>query len=510
MTALREAMTGKRLSQLLEGLAAVPPEEDCEVTGLSLDSRQVQPNSLFLACSGGGAHGLQFLQQALDNGAVAVAWEPNGNWSGSQVEQIAAGVSVPLLRVENLRRSVSSIAGRFFDHPSRALSVIGYTGTNGKTSSTQFLAQVLSTAGSCGVIGTLGNGFPGDLQPGTHTTPDPVDLQSVLSDLQGRGADAVAMEVSSHALDQGRVEAIHFDIAVLTNLSRDHLDYHGTMEEYGASKLRLFQMPGLRCAILNLDDPFGHEVLQQLSAGVPAVGYGLQRPELLPDRLDGWIWAEEIETDGNGMQVRLNTSRGDGTFHSALLGRFNVSNLMSVLAVLLFQGVPLSEALQRLSTLRTVAGRMERFGGGEQPLVVVDYAHTPDALKHALQAARDHTAGRLICVFGCGGDRDRGKRPQMGAIAERYADRVIVTDDNPRTEDGDRIVADILAGMDQPDSARVVRDRAAAIHGAVADGTAGDLVLICGKGHEDYQLVGDQRLHFCDREQVRAALGVAA
>jgi UDP-N-acetylmuramoyl-L-alanyl-D-glutamate--2,6-diaminopimelate ligase len=510
MTALWETNSAKRLSQLLEGLTTVAPEKDREVTGLTLDSRQVRPGSLFLACAGGGGHGLQFLQQALDKGAAAVAWEPNGEWSGSRVEQMAAGMSVPLLRVENLRRNANNIAGRFFGHPSRSLSVIGYTGTNGKTSSTQFLAQVLSAIGQCGVIGTLGNGFPGDLRPGTHTTPDPVDLQSILFDLRARGADAVAMEVSSHALDQGRVEAIHFDIAVLTNLSRDHLDYHGTMEEYGASKLRLFRMPGLRCVILNLDDPFGYEVLQQLPAGVPAVGYGLQRPDLLPDRLDGWIWAEEIETDGSGMQIRLQTSRGDGVFHSALLGRFNVSNLMSVLAVLLFQGVPLSEALQRLSVLRTVAGRMERFGGGDQPLVVVDYAHTPDALEHALQAARDHTAGRLICVFGCGGDRDRGKRPQMGAIAERYADLVIVTDDNPRSEDGDRIVADILAGMDQPDGAKVERDRAAAIHGAVAEGNAGDLVLICGKGHEDYQLVGDQRLHFCDREQVRAALGVAA
>jgi UDP-N-acetylmuramoyl-L-alanyl-D-glutamate--2,6-diaminopimelate ligase len=510
MTVLRETIPGKRVSQLLDGWTTVLPEQDLEVTGLTLDSRQVQPNSLFLACVGGGGHGLQFLRQALDNGAVAVAWEPNGEWSESRVEQVAAGMSVPLLRVEDLRRKASDIAGRFFGHPSKSLSVIGYTGTNGKTSSTQFLAQVLSASGRCGVIGTLGNGFPGDLQPGTHTTPDPVDLQSILSDLQAGGADAVAMEVSSHALDQGRVEAIHFDIAVLTNLSRDHLDYHGSMEEYGASKLRLFRMPGLRCAILNLDDPFGHEVLKRLPAGVPAVGYGLQRPELLPDRLDGWIWAEEIETDASGMQIRLQTSRGDGAFHSALLGRFNVSNLMSVLAVLLFQRVPLEEALQRLSELRTVAGRMERFGGGDQPLVVVDYAHTPDALEHALQAARDHVAGRLICVFGCGGDRDRGKRPQMGAIAERCADRLIVTDDNPRTEDGDRIVADILAGIERPEGVRVERDRATAIHEAVAEGNAGDLVLICGKGHEDYQLVDGQRLHFCDREQVRAALGVAA
>ncbi len=505
-----ETTSVRAVSQLLDGLAAVNPEQDREITGLTLDSRQVEQGSLFLACAGGSAHGLEFLPQALQNGAAAVAWEPNGDWTEARVKRGIQGTTVPLLPVPELRRNASRIASRFFGHPSRSLSVIGYTGTNGKTSSTQFLAQVLSGPGRCGVVGTLGNGFPGDLKPGKHTTPDPVDLQSILSDLSGRGAEAVAMEVSSHALDQGRVDAIHFDVAVFTNLSRDHLDYHGSMEEYGASKLRLFRMPGLQCAVINLDDPFGYEILDHLPAGVPAVGYGLQRPELLPDRLDGWIWALQVEADGSGMQIRLQTSRGDGLFHSPLLGRFNVSNLMSVLAVLLFRGIPFGEALQRLATLRTVAGRMERFGGGNQPLVVVDYAHTPDALEQALRAAREHASGRLICVFGCGGDRDRGKRPQMGGIAERHADRVIVTDDNPRTEDGERIVADILAGMEQPHRVTVERDRAAAIRAAVAEGDAGDLVLICGKGHEDYQLVGDRRLHFCDREQVRAALGGGA
>ncbi len=497
----------RAVSQLLDGLVTVTPEMDREIAGLTLDSRQVQQGSLFLACAGGSAHGLEYLPQALRNGAAAVAWEPNGDWSETRVKREAEGTAVPLLPVPGLRRNASRIASRFFGHPSRTMSVIGYTGTNGKTSSTQFLAQVLSDPGRCGVVGTLGNGFPGDLEPGKHTTPDPVDLQSILCDLSAKGAEAVAMEVSSHALDQGRVDAIHFDVAVFTNLSRDHLDYHGSMEEYGASKLRLFRMPGLRCAVINLDDPFGYEILDRLPAGVPAVGYGLQRPELLPDRLDGWIWALEVKADADGMQIRLQTSRGDGLLHSPLLGRFNVSNLMSVLAVLLFRGIPLEEALQRLAMLQTVAGRMERFGGGRQPLVVVDYAHTPDALEQALRAAREHVTGRLICVFGCGGDRDRGKRPQMGGIAERHADRVIVTDDNPRTEDGERIVADILAGMDQPQRAAVERDRATAIREAIAEGDAGDLVLICGKGHEDYQLVGDQRLRFCDREQVRAALG---
>jgi UDP-N-acetylmuramoyl-L-alanyl-D-glutamate--2,6-diaminopimelate ligase len=295
-------------------------------------------------------------------------------------------------------------------------------------------------------------------------------------------------------------------VAVLTNLSRDHLDYHDSMEEYARAKQKLFQMPGLRCVVLNMDDPFGREMLDRLPAGTHAIGYSLEPIDDLPERLDDWVWARAVTPGSDGMYIKVQASRGSGEFQSKLLGRFNASNLLAVLAVLLYHEFSLAESLYRLASLETVAGRMERFGGGDKPLVVVDYAHTPDALEHALQAAREHTTQRLICLFGCGGDRDRGKRPQMGAIAERLADEMVVTDDNPRSEDGDLIVADILEGMGQPEQARVERDRASAIRLAVELARPGDIVMVCGKGHEDYQLVGDKRLHFCDREQVREVL----
>jgi len=495
-----------KLSELLGGLASIDPELDCSVSHVTLDSRRVRTGTLFLACSGGDLHGMDFLEQALENGACAVAYEPDANWDVQRIKDLPVTPSVPFIAVEQLSVRASEIAGRFYQHPSRNMSITGFTGTNGKTSSTMFLAQALGDQVRCGVVGTLGNGFPDDLQPGIHTTPDPVGLQRILSELKGDGARCVAMEVSSHALEQRRVEAIHFDVAVFTNLSRDHLDYHGSMEAYGASKMRLFKMPGIRCAVINLDDPFGSQVLGRLPAGVLALGYGLNQQAEIPERLDGWAWAVDIQQDGHGMSVQVQTSRGDGEFKTGLLGRFNVSNLLAVLNVMLFRGIALADALERLSHLQTVAGRMERHGGNRQPLVVVDYSHTPDALEHALVAARAHTAGRLICVFGCGGDRDNGKRPLMGGIAERLADRVIITDDNPRTEDGDGIIADIQKGMQRTGSALVQRDRASAIRTAVAEATTGDLVLVCGKGHEDYQLVGDQRLDFSDRELVLLAL----
>ncbi len=495
-----------RLVDLLSGLTNAALDSECIVTSLSLDSRKIQPGGLFLACAGGDQHGMDYLSQALELGAVALAYEPDDNWNKQRLESMAEALTVPVVAIPKLSRLASEIAGRFYQHPSRHMSVTGFTGTNGKTSCTLFLAQALEAQTKCGVVGTLGTGFPGELQSGTHTTPGPIELQRILNDLRNADAQSVAMEVSSHALEQGRVEAIHFDVAVFTNLSRDHLDYHGNMEAYGASKLRLFRMPGIRCAVVNLDDPFGARVLERLPAGVLALGYGLKNQDEISERLDGWAWAQDIQTDGRGMTVRVQTSRGDGEFHTGLLGDFNVSNLLAVLNVMLFRGFPLHTALERLSGLETVAGRMERLGGGDLPLVVVDYSHTPDALEHALIAARAHTTGQLICVFGCGGDRDSGKRPQMGGIAERLADRVILTDDNPRTEDGDWIITDIQGGMERPSDALVQRDRAEAIRTAVAQAKAGDLVLVCGKGHEDYQLVGDKRLSFSDREQVLLAL----
>ena len=503
---MQDTQSEFRLADILSGLTATKLESECSITSLSLDSRKIKPGGLFLACAGGDQHGMDYLTQALELGAAAVAYEPDDNWNKQRLEAMPEALTVPVVAIPKLSRWASEIAGRFYHHPSRHMSVTGFTGTNGKTSCTLFLAQALGVQAKCGVVGTLGTGFPGELQSGTHTTPGPIELQRILNDLRNEDAQSVAMEVSSHALEQGRVEAIHFDVAVFTNLSRDHLDYHGSMEAYGASKLRLFRMPGIRCAVVNLDDPFGARVLERLPAGVLALGYGLKNQDEISERLDGWAWAQDIQTDGRGMSVRVQTSRGDGEFHTGLLGDFNVSNLLAVLNVMLFRGFPLHTALERLSSLETVAGRMERLGGGDLPLVVVDYSHTPDALEHALIAARAHTDGQLICVFGCGGDRDTGKRPLMGAIAERLADKVILTDDNPRTEDGDWIITDIQGGMERPSEVLVQRDRAEAIRTAVAQANAGDLVLVCGKGHEDYQLVGDKRLDFSDREQVLLAL----
>ncbi len=395
MMEAQETMSEHKLADLLTGLTEAKISSDCQISSITLDSRQIKPGGFFLACSGGDQHGMDFLSQALENGAVAVAYEPDENWSESRLVVISEDLAVPIIAVPQLSLKASQIAGRFYQHPSHHMSVTGFTGTNGKTSCSMFLAQALGEHAKCGVIGTLGNGFPNDLKPGTHTTPDPVELQRVLNDLKREGARSVAMEVSSHALEQRRVEAIHFDVVVFTNLSRDHLDYHGSMEAYGDSKLRLFKMPGIRCAVVNLDDPFGLQILERLPAGVFALGYGLNNQDEIPERLDGWAWAQEIKLDGHGMSVRVQTSRGDGELQTGLLGSFNVSNLLAVLNVLLFRGMPLQMAMESLSHLNTVAGRMERLGGADRPLVVVDYSHTPDALEHALIAARAHTDGQL-------------------------------------------------------------------------------------------------------------------
>ncbi|MES9966195.1 MAG: UDP-N-acetylmuramoyl-L-alanyl-D-glutamate--2,6-diaminopimelate ligase [Sedimenticola sp.] len=496
------------LSALLSGIAEVSEQDDRPVGGVALDSRLVEAGSLFLACSGTVKHGLEFVSQALSTGAVAVVCEPDDEWTAERIVQLSAEVTVPLIQVNGLGRQVSRIAGRYYGHPSRELHLVGITGTNGKTSCSQYLAQAMAPELRCGVIGTLGCGFLEALNPGIHTTPDPVELQSVLAEMKADGAGMVAMEVSSHALDQGRAEDLCFDIAVLTNLSRDHLDYHGSMAGYEAAKRRLFHMPGLGSAVLNMDDPFGRRLAAELSGGVRCIGYALEKMDT--SGLDGWVYAERILSDSQGMRIGICSSQGSGELHTSLLGRFNVSNLLAVLAVLLERGVVLDDALARLSGVQTVDGRMEHYGGAGQPLVVVDFAHTPDALKHALEALRPHAGGELKVIFGCGGNRDRGKRAEMGAVAERLADRVWITDDNPRNEDGADIVNDILEGLSDPDAAIVQRDRARAIAEAVGQSGAEDLVLVAGKGHEDYQQVGDLKIPFSDREQVLKALGVDA
>jgi UDP-N-acetylmuramoyl-L-alanyl-D-glutamate--2,6-diaminopimelate ligase len=419
---------------------------------------------------------------------------------------VQARAGIPVLPLEGLAARASALADRFHGEPSARLEVFGVTGTNGKTSVAHYLAQALGAELSCGIVGTLGNGFPGALKPTTHTTPDAVALQATLAGLSALGAGAVAMEISSHALDQSRAAAVRFSHAIFTNLSRDHLDYHGDMDAYGAAKRRLFVAPGLRWAVLNLDDPFHTQVLAGLAANVRVAAYGLDARAPLPERCDLWVRAAEVQPLPLGLHLRIETSLGAGELDAALIGAFNASNLLAVLAVMLSRGLPLERALRELARVRGVPGRMECFGGNGAPLVVVDYAHTPDALEKALTNLRLHQSRRVITVVGCGGDRDRGKRPLMGAIAERLSDALILTDDNPRSERGDAIIGDILGGVSRPDAVRVARQRGLAIRLAIALAGTGDAVLVAGKGHETTQDMGELKVHFSDRAQVVEAL----
>ncbi len=493
------------LSQLLAGFVDPRAYSDCTVAGVTLDSRKVRKGDLFIALSGSRAHGHDFIAQALAADAAAVLWDKAPGVPSIDQAKIGHGKhhAVPVLGVANLRECVGEIAARFYDHPSRALTVFGVTGTNGKTSTSQFIARALSGDAPAGIIGTLGYGLVGQLQPSNHTTPDAITVQEHLAQMRETGARAVVMEVSSHALDQFRVNGVKFHCAVFTNLTRDHLDYHGDMNEYGAAKARLFMMPELEHAVINADDEFGRWLMANVPRTVNAVSYGLAGDLHEPRPT---LYAERVEPLADGLRLAVSSPWGRAEFTSKLLGRFNASNLLATLGALLVTGMPFSTAIERVQQLTTVAGRMQRFGGAGRPLMVVDYAHTPDALEHVLKALREHCHGKLICVFGCGGDRDRGKRPLMGRIAEQYSDMVIITDDNPRTEDPAGIVQDIQKGMTQPERAGVIHDRARALLRAHQEARGGDVVLIAGKGHETYQIVGDTYREFSDAAHVRALL----
>lgn len=506
MMAAEELDQGHTLSALLAGLAQVPTQSERQISDLALDSRKLRPGGLFLACQGVAQHGLDFVQQALQQSPAAIAWEPDGDRIDVQAAQLAGQLDLPLLRVENLSRKASLIAARYYDFPSRHMLMVGITGTNGKTSVSHLLAQALHATQPCGIVGTLGVGYVENLTATGYTTPDAVTLQALLAELHADGARAVAMEVSSHALDQERAAAVHFDVAVFTNISRDHFDYHETMESYAAAKRRLFHMPHLRSAVINLDDSMGAGMLGSLAGGLRTLVYSLDTRVQIPAGVAGWVRAESIMPTPQGLEIRLSSHWGEGVLHTGLLGHFNAANLLAVFLVLMEQGWSLTDALRKLAGLTTVAGRMQAYGAEDQPRVVIDYAHTPDALEKALVALRSHCPGRLSVVFGCGGDRDRGKRPLMGAAAYRLADQVILTDDNPRTESGDRIIQEILAGISAAGQVRVERNRAVAIHQAINSAEPGDLVLVAGKGHEDYQLVGQTKLPFDDQEQVLSAL----
>ena len=463
-------------------------------TELVNDSRKAAPGVVFAAYPGETRDGRDYIPQAVAQRVDGVLWDAaDYQWDPA--------LRVPNVGVVDLRHRIGEIAAHIYGEPARAMHMIGITGTNGKTSVAHWIAQSFTwLARKTAVIGTVGNGFPGALTPTLNTTPDAIALQQRLAHYRQQGATACAMEVSSHGLAQGRVNGTAFNVAVLTNLSRDHLDYHGDMENYAAAKARLFNWPGLEYAVLNVDDAFGQQ-LEAQTRSARVAGYGFSR---------GAVVGEALRLTRAGLAMKVRTDWGNADVAAPLVGRFNAANLLAVLTTLLVSGVKLDDAVAALAHVVPPPGRMETLGGGAHPLVVVDYAHSPDALDKVLAALRESVeGGRLICVFGCGGNRDKGKRPLMGDVAAKAADEVWVTSDNPRHESPRAIIDDILAGVRKTGAKHALHveiDRARAIFEAIGGAHQGDVVLIAGKGHEDYQEIGDERHPFSDAAMARKAL----
>jgi len=472
------------------------------VTGLAVDSRTLTAGEVFLAYPGALRDGRDFIPEAVARRAAAVLWERKGfRWND--------GWTVPNLDVDDLRTLAGHLAHEVYGRPSEKLWVIGVTGTNGKTSCSQWLARACSDCGArTAVVGTLGTGFPGELDATLNTTPDAVTLHRSLARLLASGAQGVAVEVTSIGLEQGRVNGVVFGAALFTNLSRDHLDYHGDMESYARAKQRLFESPGLVHAVLNLDDVQGVQLARMLAGrGVNRAGFSCSEGVASRARLERYAEAHAVEVSPSGISFTVKSSWGEARIAASMLGRFNVSNLLGVLTTMLVSGVPFERAAAAVARLQPVAGRMQRLGGTGKPLVVVDYAHSPDALEKTLVALRDvatAAGGRLAVVFGCGGDRDRGKRPLMGAVASRHADRIMVTSDNPRSEDPAAIISEIVAAI--PGQYEAIEDRRKAIGSAIAAAAREDVVLLAGKGHEAYQEIAGRRLPFSDVHEAERAL----
>ncbi|RKZ34858.1 MAG: UDP-N-acetylmuramoyl-L-alanyl-D-glutamate--2,6-diaminopimelate ligase [Gammaproteobacteria bacterium] len=495
-----------RLRDLLDGTGVSAEVPDLLVNGISQDTRQLQPGAVFFALPGQRGHGARFLQAAAQAGAAAIV--------ADEKEGLSTGTKVPVVPVSDVASALGIAADRFYQSPTRSLRLVGITGTNGKTTVAQWVAAALhgwpQDDQPCGLLGTLGYGVFGELQPGGLTTPDTITAHQYLSAARDRGARFAVMEVSSHGLEQQRVAGLRFDTAVFTNLGRDHLDYHGDMQRYGRAKRRLFAMPELKNAAINLEDEQGRKIIQRLGGRVNSVGFSLDNnPGVLGRKGKSVIGT--LQTVADGLDVSVSSSWGKGHIHlPGVLGRFNALNALGALATLLVLDMPIEIACKRRSERRAPDGRMQMVSdpGQGTAMVVVDYAHTPDALAEALGALRPYCTGELWCVFGCGGERDRGKRPLMGEVAARLADRLVITDDNPRGEDGDQIVADILAGVsDAGKRLQVCRDRGEAIREAIRGADSVDIVLIAGKGHENYQDAGNRRYPFSDIAAARGALG---
>jgi UDP-N-acetylmuramoyl-L-alanyl-D-glutamate--2,6-diaminopimelate ligase len=497
------------LAQLLPAIELTKAADIC-VGGLSLDSRKIQTGDVFIALAGAQVDGRSFIASAIERGAAAILVDADKEWQG-----LSWLGDVPVIAVEQLPLLVSAIAARFYQTPSARMAVTGITGTNGKTTCSLLLGQICALLrGRGAVMGTVGCGVLEStslaplaqqidaLQTTGLTTPDPIVVQRLLAQVHEQGAPFVAMEVSSHSLVQARVAAVQFDCAMFTNLTQDHLDYHGDLASYGKAKQQLLFMPGLRYAVINADDTWAKSLLAQTPASVQALSYSISDSS-------ADVYAKNVQLTSAGVMAELVTPWGEAELHSHFLGKFNLSNVLAVITAACLQGLVFADVIKTITQLQPAPGRMQAvvIEQSEQDIgVIVDYAHTPDALENTLNALHEHKPGRVWVVFGCGGDRDKTKRPLMGRIAERLSDYVIVTNDNPRSEDPAIIAAEILRGMHNTHGCLVIADRAQAIDLAVQQAKAGDLVLIAGKGHEDYQIFASQTLPFSDVKQARLSL----
>lgn len=469
----------KKLHYLLNNSELI--DQNADIEAITNNSREVTHNTLFLAFPGAHVDARQFIANAISQGASAVLYE---NKDGFHYDHD----SIPCIGMADLKNKQALIAARFYDFPGKKIPVIGVTGTNGKTSVTQFIAQLLDKTA---VIGTLGYGFFGALKKLPNTTPDGLQLQKILFELVSAGAKAIAMEVSSHGLVENRVAEINFQTAVFTNLTQDHLDFHGTMAHYQAAKELLFQMPGLKNAVINIDDLAGKYFAEKYQHTLNVVRYSKHNH-------DADVFVLSKTQCPTGFDVVVQTPQGKHAFQLPLIGEFNIDNSLAVIGVLLLSHC--DQIWQRISTIVAVPGRMQFFKTEHSPSVIIDYAHTPDALEKALQSVRAHCLGKLFCIFGCGGNRDKTKRPKMGAIASRYADTVVITNDNPRDEDANIIAAEVASGIDGKYDIEL--DRALAIKKTLEKANKNDWVLIAGKGHETDQIIGKKTLHHSDAECV--------
>ncbi len=499
-----QLLPGKSLKELLDGILPDSEIPSVMIRSITSNSREVTADALFVALEGTQVHGIDFAVDAAKSGAAVILYDATDEYCLRRISLLKKQARTYWLGVDHLNRLNGEIVSRFYGEPSRKMTIIGVTGTDGKTSVTHLLTQALGRLGqTTGSIGTLGYGIGNQVTQTTHTTPDAVSLQSYFHQFQQNDCKYVVMEVSSHALHQYRVSGCNIDIAVLTNLGRDHLDYHNSGEEYAAAKAKLFTDFELKNRVLNFDDSFGRQLAASFS-DEQMIRYSANQADA-----DVEVKLAERVITPQGQDIKASTILGEIHAHTHLMGDFNIDNTLACIATLISLGFDREQINHAVDELTPIPGRMEKFvGASVYPAVVVDFAHTEQALRACLQTARQHTRGKLWCVFGCGGDRDAGKRPGMGQAAEQLADRVIVTDDNPRTEPAEQIVRDILQGMENPDSVSVVHSRQAAIEFAINAAAPDDLVVIAGKGHEQEQIIGRERLPFSDRHVVQRMMKV--